>query len=293
MSACVSGSPNRQLNSTTLRAVVGEHEARVEQSGERTSARASAQGRREDVARRLEHELSAESASALTHGQRRSRAARAGRRPCRRCSDPGRWSASACGPAARGATTNVLPSVRAKSDSSSPCHELLDEHLGAGVAERVALEHVVDRAVGVAERLADDDALAGGEAGRLDDDGRAEPTCAARLGAGDVACGLRRARSGCPSSSMSCLANAFDVSISAAARVGPKIGSPRARNASTMPASSGASGPTTVRSTASLARQRARAARCRCTPIGTHSPSSAMPGIARRGDELECRALHE
>ena len=29
---------------------------------------------------------------------------------------------------------------------------------------------------------------------------------------------------GMPSSSMSCLANAFDVSISAAARVGPKIG---------------------------------------------------------------------
>ena len=34
-----------------------------------------------------------------------------------------------------------------------------------------------------------------------------------------------------------------------AARVGPKIGSPAARNASTMPASSGASGPTSVQST--------------------------------------------
>ena len=60
----------------------------------------------------------------------------------------------------------------------------------------------------------------------------------------------RRAPWESPSSSMSCLANAFDVSISAAAFVGPKIGSPASRNRSTIPAARGASGPTTVRSTA-------------------------------------------
>ena len=64
-------------------------------------------------------------------------------------------------------------------------HELLDQDLGAGGAEAVALEHVVDRAVGVVERLADDDALAGGEPGGLDDDGRAE-AAGGRLGGGDA-----------------------------------------------------------------------------------------------------------
>src|SRR5687768_14861522 len=83
---------------------------------------------------------------------------------------------------------------------------------------------------------------------------------------------------GMPSSRSSCLANAFEVSISAAARVGPKIGSPVARKRSTIPASSGASGPTMVRSTA---RSRARRSRrsMSSTLIGTHSPSSAIPGF--------------
>ncbi|OIQ65932.1 hypothetical protein GALL_525040 [mine drainage metagenome] len=45
---------------------------------------------------------------------------------------------------------------------------------------------------------------------------------------------------------MKSLEKAFELSSWAAARVGPKIFSPRVRNPSTMPAASGASGPTTV-----------------------------------------------
>ena len=53
---------------------------------------------------------------------------------------------------------------------------------------------------------------------------------------------------GTPASRISRLANAFEPSISAAARDGPKNGSPAARIASPSPAASGTSGPHTTRS---------------------------------------------
>src|SRR5262249_59095856 len=51
-----------------------------------------------------------------------------------------------------------------------------------------------------------------------------------------------------PRRSMNSFAHALLHSRRAAALVGPKIASPREENSSTMPAASGASGPTTVRS---------------------------------------------
>ena len=48
--------------------------------------------------------------------------------------------------------------------------ELLEQHLRTGGAELVCDEHVVDRGLGVRSGLGDDDALAGGETVRLDDD---------------------------------------------------------------------------------------------------------------------------
>ena len=53
---------------------------------------------------------------------------------------------------------------------------------------------------------------------------------------------------GIPCRSQSDFAQAFDPSIRAASLVGPKTGSPRACSSSTSPSTSGASGPTTVRS---------------------------------------------
>src|SRR3990172_1134492 len=50
---------------------------------------------------------------------------------------------------------------------------------------------------------------------------------------------------------MNCLAKSFELSSCAAARVGPKMRRSALRNASTMPAASGASGPTSVRPTLS------------------------------------------
>ena len=65
----------------------------------------------------------------------------------------------------------VSPSHSAKNEASSPTQELLDHHLGAGVAEAAA-EHHVDRGFGLGDRLGDDHALAGREPVGLDHDRR-------------------------------------------------------------------------------------------------------------------------
>ena len=69
--------------------------------------------------------------------------------------------------------------------------------------------------------------------------------------------GERRVRAvGMPWRTMKLLAKSFELSSCAAARVGPKIRRPASRKASTTPAASGASGPTTVRSIVFLLRER-------------------------------------
>ena len=57
---------------------------------------------------------------------------------------------------------------------------------------------------------------------------------------------------GMPASAITCLANAFEPSILAAAASGPKHRIPASRSASPAPATSGASGPITTRSGLSL-----------------------------------------
>src|SRR5437016_4089402 len=52
--------------------------------------------------------------------------------------------------------------------------ELLDDHAAAGVAEEPSPHELVDRLLGLGDRAADEDALAAGEAVRLDDDGRTD-----------------------------------------------------------------------------------------------------------------------
>ena len=78
--------------------------------------------------------------------------------------------------------------------------------------------------------------------------------------------------------SMKALAKSLELSSCAASRVGPKMRSPAARNASTIPAASGASGPTTVRPTDS---RFAKAISVAMSSIGTltRSGSRAVPAL--------------
>jgi hypothetical protein len=55
-----------------------------------------------------------------------------------------------------------------------PGHELLDQHLGARLAQRAVVHDVADGALGLVQRHGDDHALAGGEARGLDHHRRAE-----------------------------------------------------------------------------------------------------------------------
>src|SRR5438094_3002522 len=77
-------------------------------------------------------------------------------------------------------------------------------------------------------------------------------------------------------------AKLFEVSIRAALLSGPKIGSFCFRNVSTMPAPSGDSGPTTVRSMCSLATNEASSSTL-VLLIGTHVPISSMHGLPGAG----------
>src|SRR5271165_2658642 len=81
-----------------------------------------------------------------------------------------------------------------------------------------------------------------------------------------------------PWRSMNALAKSLELSSRAAARVGPKILKPAARNASTMPAASGPSGPTTVSPTCSA---RAKSTSSATVPSATlvSSGSTAVPAL--------------
>ena len=97
----------------------------------------------------------------------------------------------------------------------------------------------------------DDDALAGGEAVRLDDDRRA-PLAHDRPLRRPASREAAKAAVGMPNSAQSSLVKAFEPSSCAAARRGPKALMPAAARSSTRPATSGASGPTTTRPIASV-----------------------------------------
>ena len=70
---------------------------------------------------------------------------------------------------------------------------------------------------------------------------------------------------------MTSLANAFDPSSAAACADGPKQAMPRSRTASATPATSGASGPTTTRSTPSV-----------CASVGHRRAVERVDGVQRR-----------
>ena len=74
------------------------------------------------------------------------------------------------------------------------------------------------------------------------------------------------------------LENALEPSIIAALALGPNALRPADSNLSTMPATKGASGPTTVRSTA-LSLANSRSPRMSSAATGTHSASWAIPAL--------------
>ena len=100
--------------------------------------------------------------------QRRRGDARPGcRRPCRRCWAPRRPRAGACGPAPRAAARRRVPSVTARTETSSPSRNASMTTVAPGVAERAVAEHRAHRGGGLRAGGADDRALARREARRL------------------------------------------------------------------------------------------------------------------------------
>ena len=89
---------------------------------------------------------------------------------------------------------------------------------------------------------------------------------------------VRAAAVGMPPSAMTCLANALEPSIMAAARAGPKHAIPASRTASAAPATSGTSGPITTRSAASSPASAAMAAGSDAV-TGWVCASAAIPGL--------------
>ena len=90
---------------------------------------------------------------------------------------------------------------------------------------------------------------------------------------------------------MNSRAKAFEPSISAAARLGQKMASPRRWNSSAMPSTMGSSGPTTVRSALMVWAKSATSTMFEVS-MGTQSARPADPGVAGRAvDLLHQRAL--
>ena len=100
------------------------------------------------------------------------------RRPCRRCSVPGRRRRPACDPARRPAARACSPSIRAKKLTSSPSRNS-STTISAPAAPKPAVEHEIDGAERVLFGFGDDDAFTGGQPVRFDDDRQAQ-----RLGVG-------------------------------------------------------------------------------------------------------------
>jgi hypothetical protein len=105
-------------------------------------------------------------------------------------------------------------------------------------------QHVVNRGMRLVQVHGHHHALAGGQSIGLDDDRRALLVdVGVRRGASEK---VAKRAVGMLCLAMKRLAKSFELSSCAASLVGPKIFRPRARNRLTIPAASGASGPTTV-----------------------------------------------
>ena len=212
--ACVSGSPKRQLNSSTFGPRLGDHQARVEDAVVGRPAPAH-----------LVHDR-------LVHGARERL-----RVPVVEARH-GRVAAHAAGVRALVALADPLVVLRGRQRDRAlavaqreqrellALEELLEHDLGR--AEAAVVEERLERRARVVLGLADDHALARGEHVRLQHD--------RVVGVREVRLGLlarperRRAPAvGTPTSFISSFANAFEPSSRAAAAVGPKPVMPLSR----------------------------------------------------------------
>ena len=234
-----------------LRALGGQHQARVEHPRERRAGIGHClDGRPDDLVHRP---LARARASAPAPGCTR---------PFRPCSARCRLRRRACDPVPTRARSRVSPSTSANRLASSPSRNS-SMTIGPSPAASIA-------ASASSRDHGDGHALARGKAVRLDHDRNREllqrvTGCGRRLDP-DVA-----RRWECPSAAHRSLVKPLDPSSCAAAAFGPKTANPASRSASATPATSGASGPTTTRSIAALSararsRRQDRRGRSRRTP---------------------------
>ncbi len=189
--------------------------------------------------------------------------------PSRPCSGPCRRRRSACsrGPAPAGG--RVSPSQMASSDSSSPSR---NSSTTTGVSPKrrsTSIASSASRASSLVRR--DHHALAGGQAVGLDHRRVAVDRRQAVLDASRRPRGRRSARRPPPSPPWR---TPWSPPAGRPPRSARSTGSPRPRTASTSPATSGASGPTTTRS---IRRELA---------LGHDRGVARDPGVARRGEQL-------
>ena len=238
ISACVSGSPKRQLNSSTSRPLRRQHQPGVEQPAKRPPLGGHARA----PSARAPRAPRAPPSTSLITGVGET----APMPPVIGPSSPS-WTVLWSSAGASGVTLLAVDERHQR--RLAPDEELLDHHAPPGVAEARSPTSIARTlALGLGRAARDDHALAGGQPVGLDDQRarRRSRTAASMNSSASGSLRERAERRGRhPWRAISSLANAFEPSISAAAREQPNTARPRSRSRSASPATSGASGPTT------------------------------------------------
>ena len=255
-----------------LRSVGREHEPAEQHAAERAPRRASSahRGDRVRIDRVDDNRVGNE-----RHRRVRAHAARV--RALRRC------RTRACGPALRPTTPRRVPSQSANTESSGPVSPSSMTHVRPGVAERGTRQIRAHRIARLGERLGHDDALAGRETVGLDHVEPGERVEKRERGV-VVARAERRVARGRDARRDAARPSSTPSSLRASRR-GPadRTPGPEASTASTTPATSGSSGPTTTRSASSLsARSRDRHRIGRRRPADIHRSAPYRGCRARR-----------
>ncbi len=270
-------------------AVGGQHQPAVEQAAERAAGRGQRPHRGHEHASR-----------AIRARPPRRPAATASRRPCRRCSGRRRRRRPPCDPPTRRAARSRAPSQSAIIETSRPGEPLLDDDAGAGLAEPASRQHVARGGLGLGLRRRDHDALARRQPVRLD---HHVPRLGVdeRLGRGQLLEHCRRRRWERPPPASARLANAFEPSISAAAREGPKQADPGRRGPRRpgrrrgRPRDRRPPGPRAPRPRPRPARGSRRRRSGRQVTLSPSTSSAAMPGLpgatSSCSHERACREL--
>ena len=269
--AWVSGSPKRQLNSSTLGPSRGHHQPGVEDA---VVGRPAARERLDDGPVDEVGEL----LDALGVETR----ARASSCPSRRCWARRRRRRSACSPAPGPAGATFSPVAERQQRELLALEVLLeDDRRSRRSAARRRTTSTASRASSSVAQMITPLPAASPSAFSTAGRRRTETCSSASSRLRSTAC----AAVGTPASAISSLAWSFEPSSRAASALGPKAAIPASSSASTRPATSGASGPTTTRSTAS-----SRAAATSAVDVLGADVEAARvgrdPGVAGRAEDL-------